>query len=127
MTLMKECSACLQNKLPQEVKDPRCFTISCNIGESYYGKKLFDLGANINLTPMSFRKLSIGEVRLTTVTLQLADISLAYPEGRIECVLVLEECSTMFELKSLATEWELNFVKDPLEQVLVFDSLSDKE
>ena len=42
--------------------------------------------------PMSiFRKLGIGEVRPTTVTLQLADLSLAHLEGEIEDVLVRVE------------------------------------
>ena len=35
-----------------------------------------------------FKMLGIGEVRPTTVTLQLVDRSLAYPEGKIEDVLV---------------------------------------
>ena len=48
-----------------------------------------DLRASINLMPMSvFKKLGIGEARPTTVTLQLADRSLAHPEGKIEDVLV---------------------------------------
>ena len=39
--------------------------------------------------PMSIlSKLGIGEVRPTTVTLQLADRSLAHPKGKIEVVLV---------------------------------------
>ncbi|KAI3735173.1 hypothetical protein L6452_14663 [Arctium lappa] len=35
-----------------------------------------------------FEKLGIGEVRPTTVTLQLADRSLAYPKGKIEDILI---------------------------------------
>ncbi|KAI3770429.1 hypothetical protein L6452_01562 [Arctium lappa] len=39
--------------------------------------------------PLSvFKKLGIGEVRPTTITLQLADRSLAYPKGKIEDILV---------------------------------------
>ena len=39
--------------------------------------------------PLSvFKQLGVGECRLTTVTLQLADRSHAYPEGNIEDVLV---------------------------------------
>ena len=39
--------------------------------------------------PLSmFKQLRVGEYRWTTVTLQLADRSHAYPEGRIEDVLV---------------------------------------
>ncbi len=87
--LTKECSAFLHNKLPPKLKDLGSFTIPCNIGESYCGKALCDLGASINLMPKSiFKMLGIGEVRPTTVTLQLADRSLAYPKGKIKDVLV---------------------------------------
>ena len=47
------------------------------------------MGASINLMPLSiFKQLGVGECRQTTVTLQLADRSHAYPEGKIENVLV---------------------------------------
>ncbi|KAA3484630.1 hypothetical protein EPI10_006704 [Gossypium australe] len=89
VTLTKECSAFLQNKLPSKLKDPRSFTIHCNINESYCGKALCDLGASINLMPKSiFKLLRIGEVRPTILTLQLVDRSLAYPQGKIKDVLV---------------------------------------
>ena len=43
---------------------------------------LCDLGANINMMPLLvFRKLIPGEVRPTTVTLQLVDRSLKHPRG----------------------------------------------
>ncbi|XP_062100899.1 uncharacterized protein LOC133806827 [Humulus lupulus] len=71
VALTKECSSFLQNKLPPKMKDPGSFTFPCTIGNSYCGMKL-----------------GIGEVRPTTVTLQLADRSLAYPDGKIEDVLV---------------------------------------
>ncbi|XP_052880489.1 uncharacterized protein LOC128286810 [Gossypium arboreum] len=89
VALTKECSACLQNKLPSKIKDTGSFTIPCNIGELYCSKTLCGLEASINLMPKSiFKLLGIGEVRPTTVTLQLADQSLAYPEGKINDVLV---------------------------------------
>ncbi|KAJ9539354.1 hypothetical protein OSB04_032087 [Centaurea solstitialis] len=53
------------------------------------GKALCDLGASINLMPLSiFKSLGIGEARPTTVTLSLADKTIAYPEGKFEDVLV---------------------------------------
>ncbi|KAL5564312.1 hypothetical protein UlMin_027476 [Ulmus minor] len=89
VALTRECSAVLQNKLPPKLKDPGSFTIPCSIGNQYFGKALCDLGASINLMPMSiFKKLGIGEARPTTVSLQLADRSLAHLEGKIEDVLV---------------------------------------
>ncbi|KAI3716246.1 hypothetical protein L6452_23455 [Arctium lappa] len=89
VTLTKEYSALLTCKIPPKLKDPRSFTIPCTIGGQEVGHALCDLGASINLMPLSvFKKLGIGEVRPTTVTLQLADRSLAYPKGKIEDILV---------------------------------------
>ncbi|KAL5545312.1 hypothetical protein UlMin_009096 [Ulmus minor] len=89
VALTRECNAVLQNKLPPKLKDPGSFTIPCSIGNQYFGKALCDLGASINLMPMSiFKKLGIGQARPTTVSLQLADRSIAHPEGKIEDVLV---------------------------------------
>ncbi|XP_024024091.1 uncharacterized protein LOC112092349 [Morus notabilis] len=87
--LTKECSAILQRKLPQELKDPGSFTIHCYIRNSIFKKALCDLGVSINLMPLSiFKKLGLGEARLTTVSLQLADRSIKHPRGIIEDVLV---------------------------------------
>lgn len=50
------------------------FTILCSIGGIYYVKELCDLGTSINLMPKSIIKyLRIGEARLTTINLQLAE------------------------------------------------------
>ena len=89
IALTQECSHILQSKILQKLKDLESFTISCSIRTKYNGKALCDLGASINLMPLSvFKQLGVGEVRPTTVTLQLADISHAYLEGKIEDVLV---------------------------------------
>ena len=80
VNLTEECSAILQRKLPQKLKDPGSFTIPCTIGNSIFERVLCDLGASINLMPLSIvKRLGIGEARLTTVTLQLADRSLKHP------------------------------------------------
>ncbi|XP_075504562.1 uncharacterized protein LOC142542001 [Primulina tabacum] len=87
--LSEECSTILQNKLPPKLKDPGSFPIPCTIGNSNFNKALCDLGPSINLMPYScFEKLGIGEVRPTTIFLQLADRSIKYPRGVIEDVLV---------------------------------------
>ncbi|XP_070022219.1 uncharacterized protein [Nicotiana sylvestris] len=50
---------------------------------------LCDLGASINLMSLSlYKKLGLGAPKPTTVMLQLADMSIAYPEGVIEDVLL---------------------------------------
>lgn len=79
----------LQSKIPTKVKDLGRFTIPCSIGTRYAGRALCDLGASINLMPLSvFKQLGEGKCRTKIVTLQLADRSHAYPEGKVEDVLV---------------------------------------
>ncbi|XP_062085799.1 uncharacterized protein LOC133791908 [Humulus lupulus] len=89
VALTEECSAILQKKLPPKLRDPGSFTIPCTIGRIDGINALCDLGASINLMPLSvFKRLQLGEAKPTTVTLQLADRSLAHPRGVIEDVLV---------------------------------------
>ena len=89
VNLTEECSAILQRKLPQKLKDPGSFTIPCTIGNAIFERALCDLGASINLIPLSiFKRLGLGEARPTTVTLQLANRSLKHPRAVIEDVLV---------------------------------------
>ena len=89
ITLSKECSAILQNKLPPKHKDPGSFTIPCSIGNVVFERALCDMGASINLMSLSiFRKLGLGEARSKTMTLQLADGSFNHLRGIIEDVLI---------------------------------------
>ena len=74
------------------MKDPGSFTIPCSIRGVDIGKVLYDLGASINLMPLSVFKKLVIESRSTTVTLQLADRSIVHPEGKIEDVLVKIDC-----------------------------------
>ncbi|XP_024041902.1 uncharacterized protein LOC107177848 [Citrus sinensis] len=89
VAVTQECSRMLQSKIAQKIKDSGSFTIPCSIGTKYNGKALCDMGASINLMPLSmFKQLGVGECRPTTMSLQLVDRSHAYPEGKIEDVLV---------------------------------------
>ncbi|CAL1353243.1 unnamed protein product [Linum trigynum] len=56
VTLTSECSAVIQNKLPEKRDDPGSFTIPCVIGGTEFNKSLCDLGAGINLMPYSVYK-----------------------------------------------------------------------
>ena len=72
--LTKEFSAILRKKLPPKLQDPGSFAIPFSIGNSLSIKAFYDLGASINLMPLSmFKRLNLGEVRLTTIMLQMAD------------------------------------------------------
>ena len=71
------------------MKDPGSFTIHCSIGKYEFKKALCDFGASINLMPLSVvQRLSLGELTPTTITLQMADRSMAQPERILEDVLV---------------------------------------
>ena len=63
--------------------------LSCVIGESTFKKALCYLGVSINLMPLLVvKKLNLGELMPTTLSLQMVDRSLTYPKGIIEDVLV---------------------------------------
>ena len=71
------------------MKYPESFTIPCTIGKYEFKKALCDLGANINLMPLSLvQRLSLGELTPTAISLQMVDSSMAQPEGVLEDVLV---------------------------------------
>ena len=89
VNLTATCSAVIKKNLPEKMKDPGSFTIPCTIGGFEIQKALCDSGASINLMPLSVaRKLSLGELTPTVVTLQMAGRTMAKPEGVIEDVLV---------------------------------------
>ena len=89
VNLTTTCSAIIQQKLPTKMKDPGSFTIPYSIGKYEFKKALCDSGASINLMPLSVvQRLSLGELTPTTITLQMADISMAQPKGILEDVLV---------------------------------------
>ncbi|MCQ7416416.1 retropepsin-like domain-containing protein, partial [Salmonella enterica] len=89
VNMTAECSAIIQKHLPPKLKDPGSFTLPCTVGSLFIKKALCDLGASINLMPFSvYRKLGLGELKSTTIVLQLADRSMTYPKGVLEDVLV---------------------------------------
>src|SRR5262249_15760907 len=109
VTLNEECSAILQNKLPQKLKDPGSFTIPCVIGTRTISKALADLGASINLMPYSlFKTLNLGEPKPTRMSIQLADRSIRYPRGIIEDVLVKVD-KLIFPVDFVIMEMEEDF------------------
>nr|GEZ81349.1 DNA-directed DNA polymerase [Tanacetum cinerariifolium] len=74
-TLLNEhCSAVLLKKLPKKLGDPEKFLIPCDFPAMDECFALADLGASINLMPLSvWNKLSLPELSPTCMTLELAD------------------------------------------------------
>ena len=89
INVSEQCSAIIKSKLPEKLKDPGSFIIPCSIGGYTFENALCDLGANINLMPLSIlNKLNIRNLTPTLISLQMADTSIAFPQGIAEDVLV---------------------------------------
>ncbi|GJW03376.1 reverse transcriptase domain-containing protein [Tanacetum coccineum] len=87
--LNENCSAMLLKKLLEKLGDPIKVLIPCDFPELDECLALADLGASINLMPLSvWKKLSLPKLTLTRITLELANRSVAYPVGVTEDVFV---------------------------------------
>nr|GEU47836.1 reverse transcriptase domain-containing protein [Tanacetum cinerariifolium] len=87
--LNENCSAMLLKKLPEKLGDPDKFLIPCDFLGMDVCHALADLGASINLMPLSiWKKLSLPEITPTQMTLELADRSIARPKGVAEDVFI---------------------------------------
>ncbi|GJU78116.1 reverse transcriptase domain-containing protein [Tanacetum coccineum] len=74
-------------KLPEKLGDPDKFLIPCDFPGMDECLALADLGASINLMPLSvWKKLSLPELTPTCMTLELADRSITQPIGIAEDV-----------------------------------------
>nr|GEV41100.1 reverse transcriptase domain-containing protein [Tanacetum cinerariifolium] len=89
ISLNENSSAMLLKKLPKKLGDTGKFLISCDFLRMDVCHALADLGASINLMPLSiWKKLSLPELTPTRMTLELADRSITRPKGVAEDVFV---------------------------------------
>ncbi|GKD20062.1 reverse transcriptase domain-containing protein [Tanacetum coccineum] len=85
----ENCSAVILKRLPEKLRDPGKFIIPCDFLELVECLALADLGASINLMPLSiWKKLSLPELTPTQMILKLADRSTTSPSGIAEDVFV---------------------------------------
>jgi len=83
------CSAIIQKASPHKSCDRGSFTLLIIVGNLYVGKPLLDLGASINLIPLSMlQKIGDVKVRPTHMTLQLANRYIKHPYGVVEDLIV---------------------------------------
>nr|XP_017239591.1 PREDICTED: uncharacterized protein LOC108212377 [Daucus carota subsp. sativus] len=84
-----EKHAVIQKSIPQKLKDPGSFSLPCTIGKMENIKALCDLGASVSLMPYSIcKRLGLGELKKTRISLQSADRTIKHPLGVKEDVLV---------------------------------------
>ncbi|XP_019168030.1 PREDICTED: uncharacterized protein LOC109163779 [Ipomoea nil] len=89
VSMGESVSAILQKKLPPKCKNPGMFAIPCKIGNVKIERAMLDLGASINVMPLSvYSSLTVGPLKGTSIIIQLADRSNVYPVGVLENVLV---------------------------------------
>ncbi|XP_057452805.1 uncharacterized protein LOC130744657 [Lotus japonicus] len=90
VVLTEECSAILQRKMPKKRRDPGSFTTPVVVEGVTEVEALCDLGASINLMPLTmYERLNLGEVTPPTMlSLQMADHSLKTPYGIVEDVMI---------------------------------------
>nr|GEX51298.1 hypothetical protein [Tanacetum cinerariifolium] len=78
--LNENCSAVILKKLPEKLGDPGKFLIPCRYSELKC-KALADLGASINLMPLSvWKKLGLPDLIPTRMTLELANRVICTPD-----------------------------------------------
>nr|GEV13579.1 reverse transcriptase domain-containing protein [Tanacetum cinerariifolium] len=89
-TLLNEhCSMVLLKKLLEKLRDPGKFVIPCDFPRMAECLALADLGASINLMPLSvWNKLSLPDLSPTCMPLVLTDYSISHLVGVVEDVFV---------------------------------------
>ncbi|GJW58589.1 reverse transcriptase domain-containing protein [Tanacetum coccineum] len=87
--LNENCSAVVLKKLPEKLGDPGRFLIPCDFSEFDNYLALADLGASINLMPLSiWKKLGFSGLTETKMVLELADRTISKPTGVAENVFI---------------------------------------
>nr|GEY56365.1 reverse transcriptase domain-containing protein [Tanacetum cinerariifolium] len=98
----EHCSAVILNKLPKKLGDPGKFLIPCEFPGMDECLALADLGASINLMPLSvWKELSLPELTPTCMTLELADRSVSKPIGIAKDVSVKGELTLHIRNESI--------------------------
>nr|GEX83848.1 reverse transcriptase domain-containing protein [Tanacetum cinerariifolium] len=81
MPLNENCSTIILKKSPEKIGDPGKFLIPCGFSKLKC-KALADLGASINLMPLSvWNNLGLPELISTRMTLELANRAICTPDG----------------------------------------------
>nr|GEV97993.1 reverse transcriptase domain-containing protein [Tanacetum cinerariifolium] len=87
--LNENCSAVVLKKLPEKLGDPRRFLIPYDFSEFDNYLALADLGASINLMPLSiWKKRRLPTLNDTKMALELADQTISKPTGVAKNVFV---------------------------------------
>nr|GFA69882.1 reverse transcriptase domain-containing protein [Tanacetum cinerariifolium] len=115
--LNENCSAVVLKELPEKLGDPGRFLIPCDFTGLDNCLALADLGASINLMPLSiWKKLRLPTLNDTKMVLELADRTISKPTGVAENVFV-----KVGKFYNLADFIILDFVADPRVPLILDD------
>nr|GEU74552.1 reverse transcriptase domain-containing protein [Tanacetum cinerariifolium] len=107
--LNENYSAVVLKNLPEKLGDPGRFLIPCDFSEFDNCVALADLGASINLMPLSiWKKLKLPTLNDTKMVLELTDKTISKPTGVVENVFV-KVAKFYFPADFVV----LNFIADP--------------
>ncbi|XP_069150751.1 uncharacterized protein [Solanum lycopersicum] len=106
---MEHCSVIATRSLVQNKEDPGNFTIPCTIGLLHFSKALCDLGASINIMPLSiYKTIGLGDPKPTRMRLLIADQTVKRPIGILHDVLLKVE-SFIFLADFVIFDYEVDF------------------
>nr|GEX92248.1 reverse transcriptase domain-containing protein [Tanacetum cinerariifolium] len=107
--LNENCSAMVLKKLPEKLGDPGQFLIPCDFSKFDNYLALADLGASINLKPLSiWKKLRLPTLNDTKMVLELANRTISKPAGVAKNVFM-----KVGKFYFLADFVVLDFIADP--------------
>ncbi|KAI5431689.1 hypothetical protein KIW84_035742 [Lathyrus oleraceus] len=102
-----ECNCISENKLAKKEKDPGSVSIPCILGSHVIDKAFLDLGASVSLMPLDvWKRLNLGELQPTKMSLQLADRPVKYPVG------ILEDIPVRIDQLYIPTDFVVMDIKD---------------
>nr|GFA60287.1 reverse transcriptase domain-containing protein [Tanacetum cinerariifolium] len=126
MPLNKNCSAVVLKKLPEKLGDPGRFLIPCDFTRLDNCLALADLGASINLMPLSiWKKLRLPTLNDTKMVLELADRTISKPTGVAENVFV-KRPMLLLRLMMISSNIGATYY-DPEGDILILEALLNND
>ena len=106
---MQHFSAIATRSLVQNKEDSGVFTIPCIVRSLHFAKALYEMGASINLMPLSiYKKLGLVDRNPTAMWLLMADRTVKRPIGILHDVLVKVELF-IFSTDFVFLDYEVDF------------------
>nr|GFA91408.1 reverse transcriptase domain-containing protein [Tanacetum cinerariifolium] len=129
MPLNENCSAVVLKKLPEKLGDPGRFLIPCDFTGLDNCLALADLGASINLMPLSiWKKLRLPTINDTKMVLELADRTISKPMGVAENVFVKVEADAFIAIddEPISSNIDATYY-DPEGDILILEALLNND